>query len=522
MAVLGRVFLDENRDNIDNDNSGVRWVLVQLRTPEGGIVAEMRTDAAGAYRFEDVPPGEYVVRFGYPGDGLSYVQPNVGGDEAADSDAMALANGRALSEVIVVGSADDIVQVDAGAASPPDDATVEGRAFLDANGNGIDDTALGLAEAGMAHILVQLRTPEGAIIAETRTDAEGRYSFDGIAAGEYTIRFGRAGSDDFEFVDPHSAPGTDLDSEAVPNANGVAYTQEFSLDDGQALDGVNAGYQIAEGGDADGRISGRVFEDLNGNGIDDGEPGIAGIPLYLRMPEGSEQLDRMVMSDADGNYVFTGLEQGIYAVDIDYETGRTADGRHAVAANQGGDEGVDSDFYLYEIPERESHGSFGAPNIVILGSDAVQPDVDLGLSPPPDDPDLAGVTGRVFLDLNGNGLDDGEPGLAGVRVGLRRDFNARDSTTTYDVTDENGEYSLAGFEATATQGQGIEYLLLFERPGPGYAITETDVGDDDSIDSDGAAVFFTFETGETRTDQDLGYLPPPQAPSDADAFMFDL
>ncbi len=53
----------------------------------------------------------------------------------------------------------------------------------------------------------------------------------------------------------------------------------------------------------------------------------------------------------------------------------------------------------------------------------------------------ASLSGRVFVDRNGNGLDDGEPGIAGVRIVLagRNDLGQRVRLVTY--TDANGNYS---------------------------------------------------------------------------------
>jgi hypothetical protein len=64
-------------------------------------------------------------------------------------------------------------------------------------------------------------------------------------------------------------------------------------------------------------ISGTIFQDVNGNGVQDaGEPGIAEQTLYLDL-DGSGQLkagDPTAVTDANGNYQFTGLSAGTYTV----------------------------------------------------------------------------------------------------------------------------------------------------------------------------------------------------------------
>ena len=64
-------------------------------------------------------------------------------------------------------------------------------------------------------------------------------------------------------------------------------------------------------------ISGVVFHDYNGNGVQDpGEPGIAGQMVFLDL-DGSGQLksgDPTAVTDANGFYQFTGLSAGTYTV----------------------------------------------------------------------------------------------------------------------------------------------------------------------------------------------------------------
>src|SRR5262249_61732689 len=64
-------------------------------------------------------------------------------------------------------------------------------------------------------------------------------------------------------------------------------------------------------------ISGTVFHDYNTNGVQDpGEPGIAGQTLSLDL-DGSgvwQAGDPTALTDANGNYQFTGLSAGTYTV----------------------------------------------------------------------------------------------------------------------------------------------------------------------------------------------------------------
>jgi LPXTG-motif cell wall-anchored protein len=87
-AALGdRVWFDNDRDGTqDPGEPGVPGVTVTLFTPAGAVVGTTTTDANGNYRFDGLPPGDYIVEF-------SNLPPAYGatganrGDDGNDSDA---------------------------------------------------------------------------------------------------------------------------------------------------------------------------------------------------------------------------------------------------------------------------------------------------------------------------------------------------------------------------------------------------------------------------------------------------
>jgi|GEM_PF-5041936 len=91
----------------------------------------------------------------------------------------------------------------------PMDASISGTAFIDVNKDGIDNDGKDLA-----HGKVLLLDKNYHKIAETKTDAHGNYSFDGLAEGDYIIDFEfgpytqkNVGQDDSIDSDVHSSSG---------------------------------------------------------------------------------------------------------------------------------------------------------------------------------------------------------------------------------------------------------------------------------------------------------------------------
>jgi len=103
---------------------------------------------------------------------------------------------------------------------------------------------------------------------------------------------------------------------------------------------------------------------------------------------------------------------------------------------------------------------------------------------------LSVVGDLVWHDLDGDGVQDGgEPGIEGAVVELFSSTdavvgNGDDVSVGVDITDANGQYSIAGL-VPATN-----YYLQFRTPvgDPTFVFAPQDVGGDDTIDSDADAV----------------------------------
>ena len=112
------VFEDTNGNGIqDSGEAGVSGVEVQLQNPDGTPVTDgngdpitTTTDADGEYAFTGLTPGEYKVTFVAP-EGFEFTTPNVGDDNAVDSDADP-DNG--MTETVILESGDFNGTLDAG------------------------------------------------------------------------------------------------------------------------------------------------------------------------------------------------------------------------------------------------------------------------------------------------------------------------------------------------------------------------------------------------------------------------
>ncbi|MCP3980670.1 MAG: hypothetical protein GY716_15310, partial [bacterium] len=204
---------------------------------------------------------------------------------------------------------------------------------------------------------------------------------------------------------------------------------QFSVDQGTYTVEV-AAENFAPAPASGGSVGDRVWLDLDGNGADDGEPGIAGVKLNL-FEVGADTspgtLDDVysgsTQSDTNGNYAFTDLGPGTYYVDV-VETSVPA-----VLSLFGG-----------------TDPSATRP-ITIAGEDHVDLDFGYGNA-------TAVVGDYVWSDANSDGVQDlGESGIGGV---------------TLDLIDAAGEVV-----ATATTKADGSYLFTGVAPGS-YTVAVTD------------------------------------------------
>jgi hypothetical protein len=185
----------------------------------------------------------------------------------------------------------------------------------DQNQNGIQDDG----EPGIPDVTVKLfecgpdglcGTADDTGKGQTTTNADGYYLFDNLPEGTYCVKF--EAPEGFVFTvkeAPDSTPENDS------NANAAGLTQCIDLGPGEDNLTIDAGLFKPEPRAALGDF---VWEDLNGNGIQDGgEPGIQGVSvfLYLCGPDGlcgssDDIFAAQTQTDDNGQYMFDDLVPG--------------------------------------------------------------------------------------------------------------------------------------------------------------------------------------------------------------------
>ncbi|MEW7009111.1 SdrD B-like domain-containing protein, partial [Lentilitoribacter sp. EG35] len=342
-SLSGKFFMDNNRNDIDDDGAnGVANVVVQLLDANGDLVNYTTnttvTDANGNYSFTNLRPGQYGVKFTDNVSGKTLVDQNVGNNDAIDSDAADIGNNMSQIDGITVVAGQDTPDNDAGVEQVPVQpvlGSLSGKYFMDNNRNDIDDDGAN----GIAGVTVHLLDSIGGLTGRvTTTDANGNYSFDGLFAGRYGVKF----TDNVSgktLVDQNVGNNDAIDSDAADIGNNMSQIDGITVVAGQDTPDNDAGVEQVPVQPVLGSLSGKYFMDNNRNDIDDdGANGIAGVTVHLLDSIGG-LTGRVTTTDANGNYSFDGLFAGRYGVKFtDNVSGKTL-----VDQNVGNNDAIDSD-----------------------------------------------------------------------------------------------------------------------------------------------------------------------------------
>lgn len=434
-SISGRVFLDENANGVqDDDAPAPDSARVTLRDGAGADVATVVTDADGRYRFEDLTGGDYTVVFPAELAGGALTEPDQA-DTTQDSDPDPSTG---ITKTVDLSPCEEVTGIDAGylpAPVEPGVGAIAGRAFEDANGNGLQEED----DRPIAGVAVELRDSDGAVAASTTTDDDGRYLFEDLTPGTYTVAFATPST----YTPAPIDQGDDdtLDSDVDPRTGA---TMPIDVIAEGRIDHVDAGFVRLSG------IRGGAFIDADQNGMRGDGLILAGVEVSLRDADGG--VVESQVTDADGSYFFRGLHPGTYTVSFTTPAG------YEIAAPDQGLEEADSDV----------DPATGATAPIVLTPGQLADFVDAGYV------SQAGtISGMTFVDGDGDGIRDEEMVLPAVAVSLLDGAGNVLETTTSDAS---GRYVFADL-------QPGDYVVVFDTPS-GYSATVQNAGGDDSIDSD--------------------------------------
>jgi|GEM_PF-850846 len=469
-TIAGTVYRDLNNNGaIDAGETGISGVSVTLNGTNdlGAAITPivLTTDANGLYTFTGLRPGNYTITESQPAN-------FVDGQDAAGT-----AGGTAAA---VPGDAISGITLAANTAATGyrfgeiPSASLTGTVYHDLNANG----SLDAGEPGISGVTITVSGTNdlGAITPFTvTTNGSGQYTVPNLRPGTYTLTETQPGA----FLDGKESPGTPAGT--VSNTVGSQTISTITLPQGTAGTGYNFGEVQASS------VAGRVYNDLNNNGVfDAGEAGIGTVSVRLTGTDDMGQPVDVTVQTAAGTglYTFPNLRpsNGTGYTITETQPGTFLDGKDSAGT---------------------AGGTAAAPvadNIsgMVLGSAVTATGYNFGELTP------GSLSGRVYNDVNNNGaIDAGDAGIAGVSVTLTGSNDLGTITPITVTTDANGNYTIPNL-----------------RPGT-YVVTETQPaafqdGKDTAGTSGGTAAVppgdtitgVTLATGAAATGYNFGELTP--------------
>ncbi len=387
-GITGQVYNDLNGNGtLDPGDPGLDNWDVEVFNSRSVMVASQLSYAGGTFDFEGLAPGKYTVEEVVQS-GWLQTAPSWPGTFTVNVTAGGTVSGLQFGNFQTI--------------------TISGDTFNDLNGDGSQEAG----EPGLAYWTIQLLNSAGKVVATTKTNSLGNYSFPNVGPGTYTVK-------------------EILQSGWIQTAPAAPGTYTVTSASGQNQSGLAFGdFQLLT-------YSGTVYNDVNGNGVmDKGDKNLKGWTIKL-----FDMMGNLVASqttNGNGTYSFGNLGPGLWTITEVQQTG------------------------WYQTQPGPPSYSY----IIAATSSSNQPGLNFG------DFQLVSISGNVYNDLNGDGTQQrNEPALAHWTVDL---LNTSGNVAAAAVTDKWGNYSFSGvFPGTFTVAQVIPAGWVQTQPlyPTGYTIT---------------------------------------------------
>ncbi len=470
------IWLDIDDDDVqDSEEPGMNGIDVELYSGSGcsGSAIDTTVTATdyngnmGAYRFVNLPNGSYSVKIIAP---ANYAfTDNTTGSKCLDS-------------VALSGTQEDDT-LDAGLNSATHYALGDYVWYDTPSTDGIQNDS-----NDSYSVTVKLFDESDTLIDITATTKTGRYLFYGIdPSTNYYVEFVPPTGFGMTYDNQGSDDTLDSDANITMRTPLFGFESNPSGEDGSfdanTVGNVNLSVDAGLTGTA--TVGNFIFYDRNYNGIkNSGEDGILGVDVTLwRNIDGAVVATQTTGSN--GVYLFEYLTPGDYNITFDWSGVDVSDDPshpYLLSTFSSGDNhnngistGVDS-AKIVNIP-------------LSIGSDDRTRDIGLYRQ--------ASIGNFVWLDYDGDGLQDAESGVDGVSVSLYNSADALQGTTT---TSSGGTYLFDNLNP------GGYYLVFSDLPA-GHVVALKDQGGNDNADSDAnlVAPHQTATTTLTSNEDDMSW-----------------
>jgi len=282
-------------------------------------------------------------------------------------------------------------------------ASISGMLFDDADLSGV----MGPAESGLGGFTVQALDMWDDVVAQTETDANGRYTLQNLLPAAHTVRFLLVDAYVFTAL---SETGAAVENRVLVQTPEYGLTEQVTLTPGQSLTGMDAG----------------IFRSATVSGTVLLSTGIATLPVSGGMPEvrvtlldaeGAPVSDTTTaVTDADGRFYLKGALPGTYMLEY----------------------ALPEDAVFTEPYAGEEQAT--SPLFTVGAADDLTQDPLYAIY-------TGSLSGLLYRDSDlSAGYTPGETGLSGVMITL----NNTDLDLVYETrSQDNGEYSLIGLRPGA-------------------------------------------------------------------------